>query len=111
MGLHENLFKAVREGGFRSLAMPTLCTGGIGIPPPLVAVALFRALHQDYCLHPDDPLRVRVACFEPDQIPSLRTVKEEAFRHLFAPEMAEREVLSLFAPSSRAADDSEDSSQ
>lgn len=96
--LHANLFRTVREGGFRSLALPTLATGGMGIPPPLVAVAAFRALHQDYCLHPDDPLRVRVACFDREEIQTFYTVKEEAFRHLFAPEQAERIVMSLLAP-------------
>lgn len=45
--LHRNLLMAVRQAGFRSVAMPTLCTGGVGMPPLLVALAAVKVVHQD----------------------------------------------------------------
>merc|ERR1712107_385013 len=94
--LHDNLVRAVREAGLRRLAMPTLCTGGVRMPPVLVAVAATRAVLDDFCQHPADPLRVRVACFERDHAPAFTEVKDEVIRHLFAPEIAERTFMRTF---------------
>ena len=40
LALHTELLDVVRRAGLRRLAMPTLCTGGIGMPPDLVAEAI-----------------------------------------------------------------------
>jgi len=84
--LHYNLLEAVRGNGMRSLAMPTLATGGMRLPVHLVAIAAVMAIHADFCAHPADPLHVRVACFDPDHIPVFNMVKEEIFDNFFAPE-------------------------
>ena len=62
--LHDDLLSLVRESGYRSLSMPTLCTGGIGVPVQFVAVAAIRSVYRDFIAHPQEPLRVRICCFE-----------------------------------------------
>jgi len=91
--LHDNLVRVVREAGLRRLAMPTLCTGGVRLPPALVAVAAIRAVHEDFCQHPADALRVRVACFERGHAPAFEEVRDELIRHFFAPDKAERSLM------------------
>ncbi|CAE8637000.1 unnamed protein product [Polarella glacialis] len=90
--LHGNLFQAVREGGFRSLAMPTLCTGGIGVPVHLVAIGALRALHRDFSKHPTDPIRVRVACFEAGHVYPFNNIKDEILANFFLPEKADEAI-------------------
>ena len=70
--LHTNLFKAVRARGARSIAMPTLGTGGQGLHPESVAAGLGRALAEDVLAHPGELLRVRVACFDRSHAPIFR---------------------------------------
>jgi len=77
--LHRNLLNAVREAGFRSLAMPTLCTGGIGLPIALVAIAVIRACHEDFLRHPSDFIRVRVACFDVSHALALEQMRDEVY--------------------------------
>lgn len=91
--LHGNLLRAVREAGFRSLAMPTLCTGGVGMPAHLVAIAALRAVHRDFCEHPSDPIRVRVACFEPEHVPAFNTIKDHVLEHFYMPELADSIIM------------------
>lgn len=62
--VHDNLLHEVRVAGLRSLAMPTLCTGGQGLDPRKVCKAAARAVLQDFCKYPTQPLRVVVCCFE-----------------------------------------------
>jgi len=62
--LHSNLLHAVREKGCFSVALPTLCTGGMGVDPRLVTAGLAAAVLQDFNAHPQDPLRVVLCCFE-----------------------------------------------
>lgn len=82
--LHNNLLLAVRNAGLRSVAMPTLCTGGIGIPVKLVAIAAVRSIHQDFCNNPSDPLRVRVACFDRDHVNIMKLAKEQQLQHFYS---------------------------
>ncbi|CAE8618565.1 unnamed protein product [Polarella glacialis] len=89
MLLHGNLFQAVRDGGFRSPAMPALCTGEIGVPVHLVAIGALRALHRDFIKHPTDPIRVRVACFEAEHWYPFNNIKDEILEHFFLPEKAD----------------------
>lgn len=81
--LHHNLFTEVRRAGVRTLAMPTLCTGGIGIPAHMVAAAALRAARQDFLAHPSDPMRVRVACYEEDHMPLFIVCRQDATETLF----------------------------
>ena len=56
-GGHLLLFSLPRRAaGYRSVSMPTLCTGGIGIPVQFVAVAAVRSVYWDFCAHPTAPL-------------------------------------------------------
>lgn len=97
--LHANLLAAVRAKGLRFLAMPTLCTGGLGIPAPLVAVAAVLAVQEDFAGHPADALRVRVACYEREHAPAFREVQEEVLDQFFAPEQAQQLLMdALSAP-------------
>merc|ERR1719265_2971876 len=82
--IHDNLLLAVREAGFRSLAMPTLCTGGIGVPAAIVAIAVVRAVRKDFCRNPSDPLKVRIACFDSDHIPILQRVKKQQLQFFYS---------------------------
>jgi O-acetyl-ADP-ribose deacetylase (regulator of RNase III) len=75
--LHSNLLRAVREAGLRSVAMPTLGTGGVGFPTELVATAIAWSIHEDFCKHPVDPLTVRVACWDHGDVPVLEHVKSQ----------------------------------
>ena len=52
------------RGSHRSLAMPTLGTGGIGLHAAHVCEGLALALADDVRAHPGALLRLRVACFE-----------------------------------------------
>ena len=70
--LHTNLFKAVRARGARSIAMPTLGTGGQGLHPESVAAGLGRALANDALAHPGELLRVRICCFDRSHAPIFR---------------------------------------
>eukprot|EP00401_Gymnodinium_catenatum_P033808 CAMPEP_0117593672 /NCGR_PEP_ID=MMETSP0784-20121206/72767_1 /TAXON_ID=39447 /ORGANISM="" /LENGTH=76 /DNA_ID=CAMNT_0005395629 /DNA_START=48 /DNA_END=275 /DNA_ORIENTATION=+ len=72
--------------------MPTLCTGGMGIPAHIVAVAAVRAAHLDFIEHPTDPIRVRVACFDPRHMRAFLTIKDDVLQHFFRPDEAERTV-------------------
>ena len=62
--LHITLLATVRTAGFRSLVMPTLAIGGIGMSPASVCHAVACAARQDFIDHPGDPIVVRVACFQ-----------------------------------------------
>lgn len=93
--IHSILFQAVRDSGCRTLAMPTLCTGGIGIPVQLVAIAAVCAVQADFCEHPADPLQVRVACYEEDHIPSFQVIKDTVMEHFFEPERTKRILTSV----------------
>merc|ERR1712232_1055956 len=75
--VHGNLLRTVRNAGFRRLAMPTLCTGGVGMPVEFVAIAVLTTLQRDFFEHPSDPMRVRIACFEDDHVGVFQTVKAE----------------------------------
>eukprot|EP00927_Polykrikos_kofoidii_P076430 TRINITY_DN73534_c0_g1_i1.p1 TRINITY_DN73534_c0_g1~~TRINITY_DN73534_c0_g1_i1.p1 ORF type:complete len:394 (-),score=38.90 TRINITY_DN73534_c0_g1_i1:181-1362(-) len=92
--IHDNLLKVVREAGFRSLAMPTLCTGGIGMPVHLVAVACVRSIHRDFLEHPADPMRIRIACFETNHMPAFNTIKTEILEHFYKPDEARSIIMS-----------------
>mmetsp|Transcript_30180 Transcript_30180/g.54866 ORF Transcript_30180/g.54866 Transcript_30180/m.54866 type:complete len:389 (+) Transcript_30180:65-1231(+) len=83
--IHSNLLRVVREAGHRSLAMPTLCTGGMGMPAHLVAISAVKAIHKDYCDHAADPIRVRVACFEVDHIPAFNSIKDAIYEQFYMP--------------------------
>eukprot|EP00930_Biecheleria_cincta_P001433 TRINITY_DN102577_c0_g1_i1.p1 TRINITY_DN102577_c0_g1~~TRINITY_DN102577_c0_g1_i1.p1 ORF type:complete len:336 (+),score=51.21 TRINITY_DN102577_c0_g1_i1:148-1155(+) len=61
---HRRLVCAVRRSGYRSVALPTLGTGGMGYPVSLVCAAVAKAVAEDFARHPSEPLRVRVCCFE-----------------------------------------------
>merc|ERR1719265_2772578 len=86
--LHMDLIKATRQGGYRSLAMPTLATGGQGIPPHIVAIGALQAIHSDILEHPSDPMRVRIACFEAHHIPTFNSVKDEVLLRFYQPDEA-----------------------
>lgn len=92
--IHENLLKTVREAGFRFLAMPTLCTGGMGMPVHLVAIAALRAVRRDFCEHPNDPIKVRVACYEIEHMSAFNTIKDELLQHFYSPAIAECILMS-----------------
>ncbi|CAK9077137.1 Isocitrate lyase [Durusdinium trenchii] len=107
--LHAALLHTVppgwRAAGYRSVSMPTLCTGGIGIPVQFVAVAAVRSVYWDFCAHPTDPMRVRLCCFELGHLRMARAagtegkqekceifgdaVKMEVLDHFYRPEVAE----------------------
>eukprot|EP00747_Dinoflagellata_sp_TGD_P209523 gnl/TRDRNA2_/TRDRNA2_82912_c0_seq1.p1 gnl/TRDRNA2_/TRDRNA2_82912_c0~~gnl/TRDRNA2_/TRDRNA2_82912_c0_seq1.p1 ORF type:complete len:399 (+),score=45.40 gnl/TRDRNA2_/TRDRNA2_82912_c0_seq1:60-1256(+) len=98
--LHNNLLRVVREAGHRSLVMPTLCTGGIGLPVHFVAISAVRAIHRDFCAHPSDTMRVRVACFEQSHIPSFNNIRDEVLNDFYRPdEQFEYLTSSLFSTS------------
>ena len=59
-----SLLSAVRATTYRRLALPTLGTGGMGIPCTLVVDATFEALRADFASHPRDPVQMTLACFE-----------------------------------------------
>eukprot|EP00913_Durusdinium_trenchii_P000050 g46.t1 len=84
--LHAALLHTVRAAGYRSVSMPTLCTGGIGIPVQFVAVAAVRSVYWDFCAHPTDPMRVRLCCFELGHLRMARAVKMEVLDHFYRPE-------------------------
>lgn len=95
--MHDNLLKAVRDAGLRSLAMPTLCTGGMGMPAHLVAISAVQAVHKDFCEHPADPIRVRVACYEVDHIPAFNSIKDAVYEQFYMPQEFQSVLrLSLF---------------
>ncbi|CAJ1444671.1 unnamed protein product, partial [Effrenium voratum] len=87
--LHDALISKVREAGYRSLSMPTLCTGGVGIPVQFVAVAAARSVYRDFTAHPADPMRVRICCFEQGHLRIVRAIKEEVMDNFYRPEAAE----------------------
>uniref|UniRef100_A0A7S1AGW8 Macro domain-containing protein n=1 Tax=Noctiluca scintillans TaxID=2966 RepID=A0A7S1AGW8_NOCSC len=95
--LHSGLLRAVRAAGFRTLAMPTLCTGGIGMPAHLVAIAAVKAAQRDFCEHPNDPIWVRVACYEIEHIPAFNMIKEEVLRNFFVPEEVDRNFMAVLS--------------
>lgn len=98
--LHDSLLSAVRAAGHRTLAMPTLCTGGIGIPVQFVGVAVARSVYRDFLAHPADPLRVRICCFEPGHLHMVRAIKDEIVDNFYRPETAE-DLVTLLQRSSR----------
>lgn len=81
--IHRDLFRAVRQAGFRSMAIPTLCTGGVGMPSGLVAVAALRAFHEDFVAHPADPIRLRIACFDPAHMRPFQHAKRQRVESFF----------------------------
>lgn len=83
--IHTNLFTEVRKAGLRSIAMPALCTGGIGIPVEMVAFAAVQVARKDFLANPSDPIRVRVACYESEHMPSFLKNRDNIVRDLFAP--------------------------
>ena len=88
--LHSNLFQTVRDANLRSIAMPTLCTGGFRhfrMPTSAVAIAALEALRKDFYEHPRDPLRVRVACFEPEHVTIFNAERDELLEHLSTPDV------------------------
>lgn len=83
--LHRRVFAAVRGAGFRSLVMPTLCTGGQGVPAEIVVKVLASVVAEDLIAHRGDPLKVRVACFDARHVFLLREAKvREGRAALFA---------------------------
>jgi len=92
--VHENLLGTVREAGFRFLAMPTLCTGGMGMPVHLVALAALRVLHRDFCEHPEDPIRVRIACYETEHLTAFNIIKDEWLQHFYSPHLVRSVIMS-----------------
>jgi O-acetyl-ADP-ribose deacetylase (regulator of RNase III) len=83
LALHTELLHVVRRAGLRRLAMPTLCTGGIGMPPDLVAEAIVRSWINDLHNHPQDPLFVRIACYEAEHILCMMVSKDEGRSQLY----------------------------
>jgi len=103
--LHGNLLRETREAGFRSVAMPTLCTGGMGIPPSIVATAAVLAVQRDFLASPADPLHVRVACFEAEHLPTFNMIKDEVLQCFFEPEKVEAHLVdALLSPDADFAD-------
>lgn len=102
--IHANLLKAVREAGHRSLAMPTLCTGGMGMPAHLVAISALKAIHKDYCDHAADPIRVRVACFEVDHIPAFNSIKDAIYEAFYKPDLIHSSLRSSLFDSESSSD-------
>lgn len=108
--LHDCLLVSVRDAGYRTLSMPTLCTGGIGIPIQFVAVAAVQSIYRDFCEHPSDPMRLRICCFEPSHLQMLRAVKDEVFDNFYRAEVTE-DLVSLLQRSQREhPEDREDAS-
>ena len=62
--MHANILSGVRDQGCHSLAIPTLCTGGMGVNPELVCAGVAAAMVQDFNDHPLDPLHVVIWCFD-----------------------------------------------
>lgn len=93
--IHDTLLSKIRECGHRSLAMPTLCTGGIGLPPHIVALSALRAVHRDFCMHPTDTLEVRVCCFENEHKQIFQQVCDEVIDYFYMPD--ERDELLISA--------------
>jgi len=108
--LHDCLISSVRDAGYRSLSMPTLCTGGIGIPIQFVAIAAARSIHRDFCAHPADPMRIRVCCFESVHLQILRAVKGEVMDSFYKGDVAE-DLVSLLHRRRRHPDSDEDDGQ
>jgi O-acetyl-ADP-ribose deacetylase (regulator of RNase III) len=83
--LHRKLISTTRDAGHRSLAMPTMGTGGMGYPASMVCRAAVQATVEDFCEHPADPLLVRVCCFEKSHFRAMNaellSVKELLFQH------------------------------
>jgi len=93
--LHTELLKEVRNAGYRTVALPTLATGGIRMPPHMVAIAAVEAIHRDFVAHPADPLRLRIACFEAEHLRTFETIKTEMLDNFYRPE----EVMDLLRSS------------
>mmetsp|Transcript_42324 Transcript_42324/g.76780 ORF Transcript_42324/g.76780 Transcript_42324/m.76780 type:complete len:396 (+) Transcript_42324:67-1254(+) len=98
--IHMNLLQEVRKAGLRSVAMPTLCTGGFGVPPHFVAIAAVRALRNDFFAHLDDPLQVQVSCFECTHIPVVETMRDEVYEKLYTPNCVDSLQEHALAPDS-----------
>mmetsp|Transcript_63235 Transcript_63235/g.150819 ORF Transcript_63235/g.150819 Transcript_63235/m.150819 type:complete len:394 (+) Transcript_63235:52-1233(+) len=96
--IHVNLLKVVREAGLRSIAMPTLCTGGFGVPPHLVALAAVRAARQDFFAHPTDPVQVQVSCYEASHMPAVETIRDEVYDRLYMPSFVEELLETALRP-------------
>ena len=72
------------------IAMPTLCTGGFRhfrMPASAVAIAALEALRKDFYEHPWDPLRIRVACFDPEHVTIFNAIRDELLEHFFTPDV------------------------
>ena len=81
--MHANLFAAMRAAGLRSVAMPTLGTGGQGYRAGRVCDGLAMAYAEDFRMHPHLPMRVRVACYEVSHLLHARAAKKRALDGLF----------------------------
>ncbi|CAK0840028.1 unnamed protein product, partial [Prorocentrum cordatum] len=94
-GVHRNLLGALRgdSGGFRTLATPTMFTGGMGVEVHLVAMGCVRSFWADLCENPADPIMMRVACFERGHAPVFNMMKEEWLKNFYRPEEADRMLL------------------
>jgi len=86
--LHSNLLQEVRRAGYRSVAMPTLATGGMGMPAHIVAIGAMEAIHLDLLNNPTDPVRIRIACFEAPHLFTVNTVKDQVLDNFYRPEEA-----------------------
>merc|ERR1739845_235713 len=83
LDLHRRLFAAVRGAGHRSLALPTLGTGGMGYPPEVVCKAAARAAAEDFAMHPSDAIRYRVCCFDRRHLPIMEACHSAALHWAF----------------------------
>eukprot|EP00747_Dinoflagellata_sp_TGD_P170005 gnl/TRDRNA2_/TRDRNA2_200439_c0_seq1.p1 gnl/TRDRNA2_/TRDRNA2_200439_c0~~gnl/TRDRNA2_/TRDRNA2_200439_c0_seq1.p1 ORF type:complete len:304 (-),score=47.07 gnl/TRDRNA2_/TRDRNA2_200439_c0_seq1:35-874(-) len=86
ISLHRRLLGEVRKAGCRRLAMPTLGTGGMGMHPRMVCKAVARACAEDLALNPNDPIFVRVACFEREHALEMRMAAHFETPRLFSSE-------------------------
>ncbi|CAK0840031.1 unnamed protein product, partial [Prorocentrum cordatum] len=106
-GVHRNLLGALRgdSGGFRTLATPTMFTGGMGVEVHLVAMGCVRSFWADLCENPADPIMMRVACFERGHAPVFNMMKEEWLKNFYRPEEADRMLLEALRSTADADDD------
>ena len=86
--LWASLWGAAAASGARTLAMPTLCTGGQGMDPHDVADAIAAATLRRFRADPAQPLRVLVGCYEPEHRAAVEAAKARHFGRLFADHVA-----------------------
>ena len=83
--MHANLLRAVRSKGCTTLALPTLATGGQGMPPSEICLGLAEAMRADLHAHPQSLLRIRLACYERSHVKFALKAREWLREHLFQP--------------------------